>query len=166
MELLVVRHAPAGNRLRWALQSSDDSARPITPAGRHKMKLAARGIAKLVDDIDLIVASPYARAEQTADVLAARFPGSKRLSSNALAPHGDPANLLDWLGQCAESCIALVGHEPYLGALVGLLVSGKPRRLVLLRKGAAALIRFDGAPARSRGTLQWLHQPSELRRLA
>jgi broad specificity phosphatase PhoE len=66
--LILVRHAESeGNRDRTFTQSSDV---PITVAGREQARAAAARIAKAFRPAR-IVTSPYARARQTAEIIAA-----------------------------------------------------------------------------------------------
>ena len=44
MNFLVIRHAIAEDREAWALTGVSDDERPLTEAGRRKMKRAVRGL--------------------------------------------------------------------------------------------------------------------------
>src|SRR5262245_36364533 len=68
MIILLFRHGPAGKAdpARWP----DDRVRPLTRRGVKRTTLAARGIATLVEKIDLVVTSPLIRAAETARLLA------------------------------------------------------------------------------------------------
>src|SRR6266513_1546458 len=70
MRLLVVRHAIAEDREAFARSHKDDAARPLTPDGRRKMARAAAGLKQLVPELDLLAASPYKRALETAEIIA------------------------------------------------------------------------------------------------
>jgi phosphohistidine phosphatase len=61
--------------------------------------------------------------------------------------------------------IALVGHEPDLSQFACLLLAGKSASFVTFKKGACALIEFTAKPIPGRGTLAWLLQPGQLRKL-
>ena len=65
-----------------------------------------------------------------------------------------------------DSTVALVGHEPNLSRLEGYLLIGEERSLAEFKKGGAALIETDGAPAAGGGTLLWQLTPAQLRALA
>ncbi len=75
MKLLVIRHGVAMEReeyrqqcARESAQEPDDGLRPLTSAGIRKMDKNARGLAKLVNHIDVLVTSPLVRAVQTAQM--------------------------------------------------------------------------------------------------
>jgi phosphohistidine phosphatase SixA len=65
----------------------------------------------------------------------------------------------------SESRIALVGHEPSLGALVSLATTGTASDGTPLKKGGVACLRFAGTPRPKGATLAWLLTPKQLRRL-
>jgi len=86
MRLLVIRHAPAGDREAWSAEGKDDRARPLTAAGRRKMREAANGLARLVPRPAALGTSPLVRARETAR-LAARALGAVRAEEvAALSP--------------------------------------------------------------------------------
>src|SRR5207253_1666114 len=70
MRLVVVRHAIAEDREGFARSHKDDAARPLTPDGRRKMARAALGLKELVPELELLAASPYKRALETAEIIA------------------------------------------------------------------------------------------------
>src|SRR5262245_66218635 len=88
-----------------------------------------------------------------------------------LAPGGSVRGLLERLVTAVEEskkenlAIVLVGHEPDLGQLAGELALDPPAVLSFKKAGAAA-VRFDGAPRRRTGALEWFLPPRLLRRLA
>ena len=67
LDVYLVRHAYAAHAdpARWP----DDALRPVTDEGAERFREAARGLAWLVPDIDLLLSSGYARAWQTAELL-------------------------------------------------------------------------------------------------
>ena len=122
--LYLVRHAVAEERgADWP----DDSQRPLTAEGSKRWRREAHGLAALGARPDLILTSPFTRARQTADLLAAAFPKKpKVVESPALEPGMKPRDVLRALqpeGRIAS--LALVGHEPGLGELAALLVGFK-----------------------------------------
>ena len=62
-----------------------------------------------------------------------------------------------------ETGLVLVGHEPDLGVLAGMMI-GAGRTLPLKKAGACA-IEFMGPPAAGTGQLLWYVPPRILRRL-
>ena len=165
MDVVIVRHAIAFDRdqAHWP----DDRQRPLTPKGRKAFRRAARGLAALAPAVDTLLSSSYVRAWETALALtAAGWPLPVR--SMALEATGSPALVLDALRAHTEApCIALVGHEPYLGELLAYLLTGDAQGMRLqLRKGSAALLQLDDDLQPGHAQLRWLLQPKALRALA
>src|SRR3989442_2786257 len=86
MRLLVVRHAIAEDREAFARSHKDDSTRPLTPDGRRKMERAALGLKELVPELDVLAASPYKRAIETAEIIAAAYGGVSLVPGPAPTP--------------------------------------------------------------------------------
>jgi phosphohistidine phosphatase len=168
MRLLVIRHAIAEDEATWAATGEPDERRPLTRAGRKKMRRAARGLRRVVRAIALLGTSPLVRAVQTAEIVARVYGRVTPLTIDALTPERPPADFLAWLADAApgRDVIAVVGHEPHLSGLVSWLLGGRDEpSFVELEKGAACLLRFDGEPAKGSACLEWLLPPRELRRL-
>lgn len=164
MQLLVVRHGIAEEREQWAPR--DDALRPLTAEGKKKMKEAAKGLRALVPKLDVVATSPLTRALETADILVKAYDMNQPAEVDALAPGHRPPALAPWLRTMAtRKTVAVVGHEPGLGALVSWLAAGSERSFVELGKGGACLLelaeRIDGGE----GMLVWALRPSQLRAL-
>ena len=167
MELLVVRHAIAGEREDFARTGRPDGERPLTGAGRKRFEEGARGLLRLVPSIDLLATSPLVRAMETADVLRDAYGRLRTVKLEELSPDARPADLLPWLGaQRRRPTVAVVGHEPHLSALVEHLLTGRSGGFLALKKGGACLLAFGRAPAAGGAELRWLLTAGQLRRLA
>ena len=165
MKLLIVRHGPAGDREEWEKTGKDDSLRPLTPKGKKEIRKAAAGLVRLVPALDLIATSPWIRAAQTAEIVTREY-GVDLEEVEELTSHHQPEELQPWLErQRAREVVALVGHEPHLGLLVGYLLTGKSMSLVDLKKGGSCLLKLEDPSRAGRGTLEWLLTDRELRRL-
>ncbi|PYN39909.1 MAG: hypothetical protein DMD95_23285, partial [Candidatus Rokuibacteriota bacterium] len=64
-----------------------------------------------------------------------------------------------------DARIALVGHEPFLGALLARLLGATQGKRLAFEKGGAALVDLPNGPAAS-GRLRWFLKPRILRSLA
>ena len=113
MELYLLRHAIAVEREEFA---GDDSGRPLTAEGGKKMRRIAQGMSALKLSFDLILSSPYRRAQETANIVAARFNMRRHLClTEALTPLGDRRALIQEISALAGAgSIVLVGHEPQM----------------------------------------------------
>jgi phosphohistidine phosphatase len=165
MQLLVIRHAIAEDRERWAHGGSPDAERPLTDDGRRRMRRAAEGLRKVVEKLDFLATSPLVRAVETAEIIAKEY-GTDIETVAQLAPEHAPDDLLPWLRQQPEEAVvAVVGHDPHLGFLVGWLLTGRHESFVELKKGSACLLSFDDPPAPGNATLRWALAPAHLRGL-
>lgn len=164
MQLLVVRHAIAEEREDWAPR--DDKLRPLTADGKKKMKEAAKGLRSLVPRVDLLATSPLTRAVQTAELLAKAYETRAHVTVDALAPGQRPPALASWLRTQGEhKTIAVVGHEPGLGAAVSWLAAGTERSFLELGKGGACLLELGERIEAGEAMLVWALRPSQLRAL-
>lgn len=164
MELLVIRHAIAVERIPGA-SDEEDAARPLTGRGRRRFEKVVRGLERIDLWCDAVLYSPRRRAAETAELLAPIVRGSIADVSRA-TPHlaGPPrAELLSEIAADAAERTALVGHEPWLSELVALLVSGTTQvaDALPLRKGGVAWL--DGAIAPAGMQLRALLPPRVLR---
>jgi phosphohistidine phosphatase len=169
MQLLVIRHASAEDREAFASSGRSDSERPLTDDGREKMRSVVSGLRAVVPRIDLLASSPYARAMQTAEMVAGGFGLSRDSITvvDALTPDAPLQWLVSWLQRQAKpGVIAIVGHEPRLGDLVTWLMSGLSESRVAMKKGGACLLEFDGQPGPGIGVLRWLMTGRQLRGVA
>ncbi|MFN2564134.1 MAG: phosphohistidine phosphatase SixA [Gemmatimonadaceae bacterium] len=168
MQLLVIRHAIAEDREAFAPSGRDDSERPLTAEGREKMEQAVDGLRRLVPRIDLLAASPYTRAMQTAQIVAAAYGVSAAniKGIDALVPEAPLQRFVSWVERrAATKVVAIVGHEPHLGQLVTWLMSGLPESRIELKKGGAGLLEFEGQPGPGVGVMRWLVTAGQLRDL-
>jgi phosphohistidine phosphatase len=164
MQLLVVRHAIAEDREAWAPR--DDALRPLTADGKKKMKEAAKGLRSIVPRVDVLATSPFTRATETAVILAKTYDKGTPTTVDALVPGQRPSALLPWLrSQAIHKTVAIVGHEPSLGALVSWLTAGSERSFVELGKGGACLLDFGERIDAGEAILLWVLRPSHLRSL-
>ncbi|MEO8199190.1 MAG: histidine phosphatase family protein [Gemmatimonadota bacterium] len=164
MLILIVRHAQAGEH--DAKKYPDDTERPLTGRGRkiHAEVSAALRARKIAPDV--IVASPWKRAWQTAGIMAKEFSGRKKMQpipGPSLAADPNMESITSDLGPIEGlECIALVGHEPWLSELASLLLTGEAHRLSLdLPKSGVIGIEAPKLEAGA-GTLQFLLRPKLL----
>jgi phosphohistidine phosphatase len=159
--LYLVRHAIAEDRgSAW----SKDALRPLTEQGRRRFVAAAAGLARLEGIPARILTSPYERARQTAELLAAAGRSGTVVDLLPLLEPGHPPStvLARVRKEARGEPVALVGHEPDLGLLAAALLG--TARPIPFKKGA--ICRIDVAWGRvTTGTLVWFLPPGALRRL-
>ncbi|MGZ9221136.1 MAG: phosphohistidine phosphatase SixA [Anaerolineales bacterium] len=162
MNLYVIRHAIAVDEGTSEYES--DSERPLTDKGRKKMRQIAKALRNLGVEFDLILSSPYVRARETAEILADVFKMKKKiLFSDNLIPLGNPELLITEVNEkYSVNSLAVVGHEPHLSTLVGLLVAENAKIDVTLKKGGVCYLSADDLHQEHRATLEWLLTPGIL----
>jgi phosphohistidine phosphatase len=165
MRVILFRHGPAGERdsRRWP----DDRLRSLTSGGEARSRRAARGLLRLEGDLGRVFTSPLARCLQTAEILAqARGLDTVPETLEGLAPRGSWRVVLTRIAEeSPDATIALVGHEPELGKLAGVMLFGAPRALALKKAGGCS-IEFSGAISSGKGELRWFLPPRALARIA
>jgi phosphohistidine phosphatase len=167
MKILLVRHGPAGKSDSG--KYPDDDLRPLTDKGRKGFKKAAKGLRAHAIDPAVILTSPVLRARQTAELLADGL-GLKEKTIRTMPElhHAvPPAKALARLGRMRlPRAVALVGHEPWLGEFLSLMIAGGAKSArAELDKGGAALILAD-SPVKGGGVLIWLMTQEQLASLA
>jgi phosphohistidine phosphatase len=125
-----------------------DAQRDLTDDGRAALAASLREEAPRLLRPERILHSPYRRARQSAEVLAAvlGFTGPLEATPQLLS-EADPAAILPDLQAAASaggSAIALVGHEPHLGRLLGRLVTGTDAAIAM-SVGMLAAVQLQGS---------------------
>lgn len=163
MILILLRHGRAVDR--DDPKSPPDPERSLTRDGRRRTEAAVRGLARLVPKGAIIVSSPYRRARETADIVAAALGrrAGKVSITDALLPSAQPARLVSELASKKASAVVCCGHAPQLDRLAAALL-GAARPLTKLKK-AGALVLEVASLKRGRATLLALLTPALLRRL-
>jgi phosphohistidine phosphatase len=166
MELLIVRHGPAGDaaeKAAWHRGGRPDSERPLTKDGKRRTRAAARGLAAVLDGVDLVATSPWARAARTAALVAEEF-GAELVEFPELIPDRKFEDLLSRLKKLHERRVALVGHEPHLSRFASWLLTGREHSVLRLKKSQALLLELK-TPAAGAAELVWSLTPRQLRAL-
>ena len=172
MNLLVIRHAIAEDKEAFAASGRSDDQRPLTKAGRLKMRHAAEGLRATCPRVAVLASSPLLRARETAEIVAPALRVARVEIVEALRPDRPFEELTAWLrrrvapnGDDEDTTVAVVGHEPHLSGLVTWLMTSGTESRIELKKGGACLLRFARAPGAGAGILRWALTPSQLRSL-
>ena len=163
MDLIILRHGEAGVRAPIA---SKDSERALTAAGRREVEDVSSALKELNLDIDHLVTSPLTRALETAQIAAKELHKDLEVWDE-LKPESDRVDLYARLSKLKQdSCVLVVGHEPYLSFLISDLVSGNPRSRIVLKKAGVAKVAIDSLTPKASGELRWLLTPRQLKKLS
>ena len=119
MHIYLLRHGVAAD----AGPGVADHERALTEDGWSRLRRSAPAWRRLVEPPQVVLVSPLRRAQETAQVFveAVKFRGELR-TDEALAPTAAPAlalNLLEIEALSQTRSVALIGHEPHLGYLLG-----------------------------------------------
>jgi phosphohistidine phosphatase len=147
--LLLVRHGTAEDR-----HPDGDTGRRLTSAGADAFRASAAAVAERAA-IRSVVCSPYARARQTADLLAEAMGGV----SVDLQPElgvGVTGASVAAMAEALGPGTALVGHNPSMTEAAAVLL-GRDERLVRFPAGTTAAL----ARAASGWELRWVARPGE-----
>lgn len=117
MRVWILRHGQAES------SAASDAERRLTDAGRAEVAGMAEQLAGHA--LEAIIASPYRRAQQTAELMRQQL-GVRRsiITVDWLTPDSDPLAVLDELADRVEGEVLLVSHQPLVGQLLSLLVDG------------------------------------------
>ena len=113
MDLILWRHAEAE-------EGGADLERQLTAKGRKQAERVAQWLLQRLPGKFVVVASPAARAQQTAEALAVKFRTAKGIAPGAQVK--DILEAANWPDH--KGAVVLVGHQPDLGHAAAFLLSG------------------------------------------
>ena len=162
MDCILVRHGIAVERDEWA---GADSGRPLTERGAKRVAQVAAGLKRLDVHPVHIFSSPLVRAVETAQILCTVLGLPDSVSQvPELAPDAEPVRILTVFRKFPpDSCVLCVGHEPHLGLLAGMVLTGKPSPSFRFKKAGACMIGLPDPLQIGHGVLQWWMGPGQLR---
>lgn len=154
MIILFVRHAEAEDPATFG---GDDMDRPLTAEGRKRAKRMFKKLARFYPGLDLILFSEARRAQETARLLAKRFPHARQEMSASLNPGCMPREFLKLAGGLGGGIerLAVVGHEPDISRILAAIVAGGTLNIEI-KKAALAEIEVNKI---GHGTLRMLIPP-------
>lgn len=132
-------------------QPRSDEARPLTADGEQRLRRAMRVYRMLMTVPEVVFTSPLVRARRTAEILLEELDSNgdaapRLQETGMLTPAAAPSQAVQLLqGELLDDrmAVALVGHEPHLGALLGLLLTGSDHHAVPLKKGMLVAVEVD-----------------------
>jgi phosphohistidine phosphatase len=157
LSLYVLRHAKA-ERDGFA----DDHARPLRKRGRRAAQAMGRFLTRIAEQPELVLASSALRARETAELALAAGRWRAALELDRRLYLAEPEALLRVAAEVEDvGRLLLVGHQPGLSLLIGLLCTG---REPAFPTGALARVDLDcerwSEIASGAGRLSWLVTPA------
>ena len=173
MDLFILRHGDAGNRLSDPIK---DTKRQLTVSGKKEVVEIAKSLKKLGVKFNIIFSSPLSRAFQTAKIIAEEYKFKKQIEqSEELKPNGSKDFLYNKLNKLnIDSVILIVGHEPYLSSMINDIISNNAdtdrnyntnHNNIILKKAGLSRIKITSTVPRLKGELRWLLTPRILKKI-
>lgn len=164
MDLLLIRHGaaePAGPGL-------PDFERPLSEEGALELTQAVAALGRMGVALGQVLHSPLVRATETAALLAPILDGERIATPLLARPPG--LELLDALRRSLliigdRGALAAVGHQPYMGELAALLLTGEARLGGSVHFETGTVARMTGRPAPGGMILTGLYDARALSRL-
>jgi len=121
MQIYIMRHGQA------QLQARSDKLRRLTPEGQRESALMGRWLTSQINQLDLVLHSPYVRAVETWQVVQELLPAAARVEQlDELVPGGDARAVADLLvgmePELSHGNVLVISHLPLVGYLVNELV--------------------------------------------
>jgi len=135
MDLILWRHAQA-ERLSDGTSTEADLQRALTSKGQRQAERMAAWLEQRLPETCRILVSPATRTQQTAKALGRPFQTLPALAPGASV--NDVLEAANWPN--SRDAVLLVGHQPTLGQLAALLLSGQVQDWAF-RKGGVWWIR-------------------------
>lgn len=144
-----------------------DPERFLTDKGQVRTRLAARGLRAIGIAPEVIIASPYVRAQQTAQIAREELGGEAiaLVTADVLTPMAEPAAVVELLRARTEQNLMCVGHAPNLDRVLAYLTGADDPISALKKAGCASLEIRHGRPGPGTATLVGLYPTNVLRRL-
>lgn len=155
MQLYIMRHGEAAPASGFDLDA--DAGRPLTANGRAQVVEVISRRKRALADLELVLASPYLRARQTARLVMGQLDTAPQLLiTDCLTPDSRPAAVLDFIEQLGASAILIASHMPLVARLVESLTAGGGHRVI----GTAWLAALEiEAMTPGFGELIWMEKP-------
>ena len=162
MRLYLLRHAEAVPHA--APGFARDADRPLTEHGIKQARGVAAGLQALKIELDLVLVSPYVRAQQTAAQVLEAYSRIEHRELPELRPEETPRAASLALKAFAERRHVLcVGHNPHLSLWLAELITTTGELQVEFKKAAVACVELSHVPpARGAAVLRWMMTPKQL----
>jgi len=152
-KLYILRHGAA------LMQAPKDSLRMLSEAGKAQAKIAGERLAD--EHISAIIASPYVRAQQTAEIVSQTLGFTGNIATcHGITPDDTPSAVLTLLDEySSETALLMVSHQPLVGSLIGCLVDGDLSEPVSMGTGSVVCLSMD-VVGLAQAELKWSYHSS------
>ena len=150
MDLYLVRHGQAE-------PGDNDACRPLSKKGLHQADVMAKWVKNLGVGVTRIEHSPLLRARETAEALAVQL-NVDLFENPRLTPNAD-AHAMRTRILTEDRSLMLVGHNPFMEILAGLLTTELEATPLMFRTGSIARFTSTTSGLGWRFTCVWLLSP-------
>jgi len=159
MQLFVMRHGAAAP-YDYTANTVVDEQRPLTVYGRAETTNIATWLNSVVSSVDLILVSPFTRAQQTAEIMAQHLSNAAMQTSILLIPEASAVDFHHYLDGLLHTTqldkILLVSHMPLVSYLVAELTA--EQQTPIFQTAAIAELNYD--QHKMQGQLMHIQAPS------
>jgi phosphohistidine phosphatase len=156
MNLYIMRHGEAS----WDTQI--DSERLLTDVGEQQAAAVGKFFIDTKVCVDLVIVSPYKRAQQTANKVLAKFPLVTRIESSNITPEASVTLAQECVEAAGVKNILLISHLPLVANLAGYLTADDNASCGQHWSPATLALLAGDYFLPSCMTMQWIKSPSEL----
>jgi phosphohistidine phosphatase len=162
MTLYIIRHGIAEEAA-----PGGDAERKLTQKGTFQVAMVAKGLRKLDLTFDRIVASPFTRARETAEIVARITEhGKEILFDKRLLPSTRFQDVSDLIAENSDAgSLLLVGHQPAIGEIIGGLCT-EGTLGIEVKPASITAISIDRLRPLAKGALLWSMPPKVLKGIA
>ena len=116
MQIFIMRHGQAEHF------ADSDAMRALTETGKEHSRLMAKWLNTQLDSLELVLVSPYLRAQQTWESVAPNLPKAKKvLTEEGITPYGDSEQTATYLKALINieqpKSLLLISHLPLVNYL-------------------------------------------------
>ncbi|MBU1273908.1 MAG: histidine phosphatase family protein [Proteobacteria bacterium] len=155
MEIFLMQHGPS-------LPPEEDPQEGLSREGEKAVTATAVALARMGLRPGLMVASPKARARQSAEIVARvlNYDLEDILISDDVKAMSEPGDTLQFLAAHQQRApLMVVGHLPNLAKVAGGLLSSRRQATVDFKRGGICAIEVEELP-RGQGKLLWYLPPA------
>ena len=166
MTIYLMRHAEAVDLDADGM--TRDADRKLTDKGRRQAKRMGILLKRLDVKIDLALASPLARARETAELVVSTLgAGVKVRTLDELKPNAKDDAMWEALRGADGEAVLVVGHLPSMASLAGSLLGSLAEQPLWFHKSSLAALHCEERKDRKpRVKLEWMISPAMAKRLA
>jgi phosphohistidine phosphatase len=139
--LILIRHAKSD----WDDPGLDDHDRRLNDRGRLSAPRIGAWLAEQGTTPDVVLCSTARRTRETWDGIATELTATPKPVYTRALYHAAPVDMLNAIRDSDAACLAVVAHNPGIGALAWSLCSTRPQhqKFGLYPTGATLILSFD-----------------------